>query len=103
MKRELSGIGLTSQRTRARMIERLREQGIRDEAVLGPQDAYGLVDLSAALENDKYSIELFANNAFNKHAEVYRYIECAVGACGPEPYVVTNQPRLIGIRFGQKF
>ena len=30
----LNGIGMTSQRTRARMIERLREQGIRDERVL---------------------------------------------------------------------
>lgn len=29
-----SGIGMTSQRTRMRMIERLRSQGIRDEAVL---------------------------------------------------------------------
>jgi protein-L-isoaspartate(D-aspartate) O-methyltransferase len=29
-----NGIGMTSQRTRLRMIERLREQGIRDEAVL---------------------------------------------------------------------
>ena len=34
MKRELSGIGMTSQRTRARMIERLRADGIRDERVL---------------------------------------------------------------------
>lgn len=30
----LHGIGMTSQRTRVRMIERLREQGIRNEAVL---------------------------------------------------------------------
>jgi protein-L-isoaspartate(D-aspartate) O-methyltransferase len=30
----ISGIGMTSQRTRMRMIERLREQGIADEAVL---------------------------------------------------------------------
>ena len=29
-----NGIGMTSQRTRARLIERLREQGIRDEVVL---------------------------------------------------------------------
>jgi protein-L-isoaspartate(D-aspartate) O-methyltransferase len=29
-----SGIGMTSQRTRMRMVERLRDQGIRDEAVL---------------------------------------------------------------------
>jgi protein-L-isoaspartate(D-aspartate) O-methyltransferase len=32
---KFSGIGMTSTRTRARMVERLREQGIRDEAVLG--------------------------------------------------------------------
>jgi protein-L-isoaspartate(D-aspartate) O-methyltransferase len=29
------GIGMTSQRTRLRMVERLRDQGIRDEVVLG--------------------------------------------------------------------
>ena len=34
MSSRLSGIGMTSQRTRLRMIERLREQGIVDEAVL---------------------------------------------------------------------
>ena len=30
----LNGIGMTSQRTRGRLIERLRERGIKDEAVL---------------------------------------------------------------------
>lgn len=39
MKRELSGIGMTSQRTRARMIERLRADGIRDERVLAAMTA----------------------------------------------------------------
>lgn len=39
MKRELSGIGMTSQRTRARMIERLRAAGIRDERVLAAMAA----------------------------------------------------------------
>ncbi|HUF20508.1 MAG TPA: protein-L-isoaspartate(D-aspartate) O-methyltransferase, partial [Burkholderiales bacterium] len=34
MNTRLSGIGMTSQRTRLRMIERLREQGIADETVL---------------------------------------------------------------------
>jgi protein-L-isoaspartate(D-aspartate) O-methyltransferase len=32
--RSVAGIGMTSQRTRARMVERLREQGIRDVRVL---------------------------------------------------------------------
>ena len=34
MNRSVHGIGMTSQRTRTRMIDRLREQGIRDERVL---------------------------------------------------------------------
>ena len=34
MNRSVSGIGMTSQRTRARMIDRLRERGIVDERVL---------------------------------------------------------------------
>jgi protein-L-isoaspartate(D-aspartate) O-methyltransferase len=34
MNTRLNGIGMTSQRTRARLIERLREQGIKDETVL---------------------------------------------------------------------
>ena len=29
-----AGVGMTSQRTRARMVQRLRDQGIRDERVL---------------------------------------------------------------------
>jgi len=31
---QVHGIGMTSQRTRVRLIERLREQGVKDEAVL---------------------------------------------------------------------
>jgi protein-L-isoaspartate(D-aspartate) O-methyltransferase len=34
-----SGIGMTSQRTRTRMVERLREQKIRDERVLSAMDS----------------------------------------------------------------
>jgi protein-L-isoaspartate(D-aspartate) O-methyltransferase len=36
---DAAGIGMTSQRTRARMVERLREQGIRDERVLAAMSA----------------------------------------------------------------
>jgi len=39
MGEKLSGIGMTSARTRTRMIERLREQGIRDEVVLAAMNA----------------------------------------------------------------
>ncbi|MDR3323289.1 MAG: protein-L-isoaspartate(D-aspartate) O-methyltransferase [Zoogloeaceae bacterium] len=39
MKHALSGVGMTSRRTRARMIDRLRDQGIRSEAVLSAMSA----------------------------------------------------------------
>ena len=39
MSMRYSGIGMTSQRTRARLIERLREQGIKDEVVLAAMNA----------------------------------------------------------------
>ena len=37
--KRFDGIGMTSTRTRTRMIERLREQGIRDEVVLAAMNA----------------------------------------------------------------
>lgn len=39
MSSTLHGIGMTSQRTRDRMVQRLREQGIKDEMVLGAMNA----------------------------------------------------------------
>ena len=39
MSAAISGIGMTSQRTRARMLARLREQGIRDEVTLSAMGA----------------------------------------------------------------
>lgn len=39
MNTRYNGIGMTSQRTRARLIERLREQGVQDELVLAAMNA----------------------------------------------------------------
>jgi protein-L-isoaspartate(D-aspartate) O-methyltransferase len=51
MTRQHNGIGMTSQRTRMRMVERLRAQGIRDEvvlAVLGEVPRHFFVDEALA-------------------------------------------------------
>jgi len=57
-RRNTSGIGMTSQRTRARMVEGLRERGIRDPRVL---DAMGRVPrhlfLEPALEHRAYEFD----------------------------------------------
>jgi iron complex outermembrane receptor protein len=43
------------------------------------------------------------NNAFDKRAQLTTFAQCATVACGSQPYVVVNQPRTVGIKFGQKF
>ncbi|HVY82394.1 MAG TPA: TonB-dependent receptor [Steroidobacteraceae bacterium] len=69
---------------------------------LGPQPSYGIADFSATYNRMSYSLELFLNNAFDKHAAQYRYAECDSFIC-LQPYQGTNMPRLVGVRFAQKF
>jgi protein-L-isoaspartate(D-aspartate) O-methyltransferase len=55
MSSQLAGIGMTSQRTRQRMITRLREQGIKDEVVLAAmQEIPRHIFLDEALANRAY-------------------------------------------------
>jgi outer membrane receptor protein involved in Fe transport len=71
--------------------------------VLGNSEAYTLVDLSFGIGRDKWSTELFIDNAFDEVARLYRYSECDTSICGGIIYGVTTRPRMIGLRFNQKF
>jgi iron complex outermembrane recepter protein len=73
-----------------------------DEAVLGKNGAYGLADLSAGFGDTRFTVELFVNNAFDKRASITRFAQCREEMCS-KPYIVTNQPRTFGVKFGQKF
>lgn len=88
------------------------QAGLRqaDIPLLGSMPAYGTLDLSVGGEKNQYSLELFAKNVFDERGQVNRYTPCTLSVCGqafpgvPRAlYVVPIQPRLIGIRFGQKF
>jgi outer membrane receptor protein involved in Fe transport len=80
-----------------------------DRALMGEQPAYGLLDLSAGLGRDAWSFELYVHNLLDKRADTFRTTECGIlgpddqPLCGLKPYVITNEPRSIGIRFGQRF
>ena len=71
--------------------------------VLGKQAGYASFDLSAGIDTDNWSAELFVQNAFDERAQQYRYAECVTQVCDAQTYVVPSRPRLIGIKFGQKF
>jgi len=79
MNKSLHGIGMTSQRTRARMIERLREQGIRDEAVLAamfevPRHLF-VDEALASRAYDDVSLPINFNQTISRPYIVARMIE----------------------------
>lgn len=86
MSKSLNGIGMTSQRTRARLIERLREQGIRDETVLAamfevPRHLF-VDEALASRAYDDVSLPINYNQTISQPYIVARMIE-VLRAAGP--------------------
>ncbi|UCV13469.1 protein-L-isoaspartate(D-aspartate) O-methyltransferase [Quatrionicoccus australiensis] len=77
----LHGIGMTSQRTRARMIERLREKGIRHDAVLAAM---------AAVPRHVFVEEALASRAYEDTA-----LPLGMGQTISQPYVVARMIELL--------
>jgi protein-L-isoaspartate(D-aspartate) O-methyltransferase len=78
---KLSGIGMTSQRTRARMVERLRAQGIRDEAVL---------DMMASLPRHIFVDEALASRAYEDCS-----LPIGFGQTISNPYTVARMTEIL--------
>lgn len=77
----LHGIGMTSQRTRARMIERLREMGIRNEAVLNAM---------AEVPRHVFVEEALASRAYEDTA-----LPLGMGQTISQPFVVARMIELL--------
>ena len=77
----LHGVGMTSQRTRARMIERLREKGIRNEAVLKAM---------AAVPRHVFVEEALASRAYEDTA-----LPLGMGQTISQPFVVARMIELL--------
>ena len=76
---------------------------VLERGIIGELDSYTTADFSAGMGNGTYNVELFVNNATDERAEITRFAQCAEAVCGEQTYIVTNLPRTIGLRFGQKF
>ena len=75
-----SGIGMTGPRTRARMVERLREQGVRDEIVL---------EAMLAVPRHVFIDEAIASRAYEDTALPIGY-----GQTISQPYIVARMTEL---------
>jgi protein-L-isoaspartate(D-aspartate) O-methyltransferase len=77
-----AGIGMTSQRTRARMVERLREQGIRDERVLSAMNAVPrhlfVEEALASRAYDDTALPIGFAQTISQPYVVARMIECLI-------------------------
>jgi len=80
MKEKLSGIGMTSQRTRTRMLERLRSQGITDEVVLAAM---------AAIPRHIFVDEALASRAYDDVS-----LPIGFGQTISQPYTVARMTEL---------
>ncbi len=78
---KLTGIGMTSQRTRDRMMQRLREQGIRDLAVL---------DLMRSTPRHIFLDEALAQRAYEDSALPIGYQQTL-----SQPYIVARMTELL--------
>src|SRR5205085_661939 len=76
-----SGIGMTSQRTRTRMIERLREEGIRDEVVLHAM---------ASVPRHVFVDEALASRAYEDIS-----LPLGFGQTISQPYIVARMSELL--------
>ncbi len=79
--RSTAGIGMTSERTRKRMVERLREQGVRDERVLAAM---------AAVPRHLFVEEALASRAYEDTALPIGFAQTI-----SQPYVVAKMIELL--------
>src|SRR3954462_5765324 len=84
--RRLAGIGMTSQRTRERMVDRLREQGITDERVL------------SALATGPWHV--FVEEALASRAYEDTALLIGLGQTISQPYVVAKM--IVALRAGAR-
>jgi len=88
LKADFSGAGMTSARTRGRMVERLRTQGVRNEnvlSVMGTVPRHIFVDSALAHRAyDDVSLPIGQGQTISQPYIVARMIELAVGAAAQD-------------------
>jgi len=73
-----------------------------DVPIVGMQPAYASIDVATGVTRDRWSVELFVDNLFDKRGEAIRYTSCAASVCSLVN-VIPIKPRQVGITFGQRF
>jgi outer membrane receptor protein involved in Fe transport len=83
---------------------------VADQAIVGDQEGFVLVDFSAGVRQDNWKLVAYVNNAFDERPDLLSFVACPIGTCGIQGpggnngiYQGTAQPRTVGLRFGYDF
>lgn len=76
-------------------------------SILGRRNAFGTTDIAFGGERGGKTFEAYVSNLFDRRGINQKGPECNITYCGNSKdgniYVNTVQPRLVGVRFGQRF
>jgi iron complex outermembrane recepter protein len=73
-----------------------------EQAVIGFQPAYGLLDLAAGATHNGTELTLYISNVADERAQVTRFTNISANNDN-QVYIVPTQPRTIGVRVSQNF
>ena len=76
---------------------------VSEQAILGSTQRFATADFSVGTKFDKWTAELFLQNAFDKRGELNKFVACAVQSCGPFARSFPIKPQLFGLKLGTRF
>lgn len=74
-----------------------------EQALLGSTPAFATADFSVGMDLEKWKVELFVQNAFDKRGELNRTTDCAPSQCAPFVRSLPIKPQLFGMKIGTRF
>ncbi len=83
--------------------QRNRVPSVDNPDPFGRRNAYAVTDLTAGLSRGDKTLEVYISNLLDRRGITAKSNGCGVSTCSADRYVIYNQPRLIGVRFGQRF
>lgn len=73
------------------------------QAAIGTTPGFATLDFSVGTQLEKWTVELFLQNAFDKRGELNRTVACSEVLCGPFQRTLPIKPQLFGMKIGTRF
>ena len=74
-----------------------------EQGLLGSTPSFATADFSVGTDLEKWKVELFVQNAFDKRGELNRTVACSVGQCAPFVRSLPIKPQVFGMKIGTRF